>query len=357
MSALGPMGRIARLGALVLLLAVVSVIPVLNLLVLGLMLNVQGNVVQQRKTELEGALSAATGVARFLVGVFLYLLPLKLLCSLVWDASILRPDVWPPASRALVCGGAVALVTAQLMLATLRGGRVVHFLRPIRTLRWARRADLRACACSLWDSLLEGLRSLTLGARFKVGLVGFVGPLVWLALPALMMSVPGADGPGLIAVLGALALSWVLFWLPFLQLGAVVEGRVGAMFSVRQARQRFRCAPGAWVLSLLLLYGLTLPLYVLEMLLVPIDAVWGMALFFVVLVMPGRLAVAWAYGRSMRAAAPASAVWVFGCRAIGVALMLALAVLLALTPYLLSAGRLALVSNPAILLPAPWPLR
>ena len=131
-----------------------------------------------------------------------------------------------------------------------------------------------------------------------------------------------------------------------------------AFLAHRDVRHLFGYAPWAWLLAVMLLYVLTLPLYLTKIVLPPSDAVWFITLLFVVTIFPTKLVLGWAYGRAVRrrAAGHARSRWWsrWPARLLMVGLVGVYTFLLFFTQYISQHGRLALFEQHAFLLP--WPL-
>src|SRR5205823_50808 len=102
---------------------------------------------------------------------------------------------------------------------------------------------------------------------FWLGVRGFIGALVWLLVPSLML-LTGTSGRGpvtiVIGYLGALAMAFVLLYLPFLQTHFACQNRLSAMFERREIQRQFRRAPIAYWLALAITLLFALPLYLLK---------------------------------------------------------------------------------------------
>lgn len=281
-------------------LAILAAIPVLQLLSLGYLLEASGRIGKSGRLR-DGFVGyrKAARVAGIVAGVWLTLLPLKLVATL-WRSALLID----PASRAARgWGAAVAvlagLVAGHVVLALWRGGRLRHFLWPFfnprRVWREVRQANPYVAAR---DAVWKFVVALRLPYYFWLGLRGFVGGLAWLALPVSLLAIGGRVPPA--GWVGALLLAWVLPALPFLQTHLAVEGRLRAVFDRRAIRLLFVKAPLAFWFALLVTLLSALPLYLLKIEMVPREATWLPSLVFVLFILPARLLTGWAYGRGRR---------------------------------------------------------
>ncbi|MBX3465993.1 MAG: hypothetical protein KF878_03715 [Planctomycetes bacterium] len=289
----GAVGLLACLSAL-------AAIPVLQLLTLGWLLEAEG-----RLGRGEGLRAALPGLARAarvgaaLLGLMVIATPWLVLRGYARDAALLDPgsDVARELARWTLAVG--ALTAAHGALAVARGGRFVHFLRPLSTWAWAMRGVARGPV--LWPSVAAArawLGALRLPHYLGLGTQGLVAGFVWLALPTALLAA-GGKAPGL-ALLGALLLVLVLPWLLAAQARLAAEGRFAAAFELGEVRRRLARAPLAHALALVVTLALALPLFLLKVEPVPRDALWLPAAFFLVAAVPGRLLAGWAHARAAR---------------------------------------------------------
>ena len=351
----------AGTAAIGLLLAIVAAIPVANFYALGVLLDVGACASRGRLRAAFWLWGAAPRLGTILLATWLTLLPVRLLSSMATSAAIIDPAA--ETSVALRIGTMVAAVVAamHLLLAVARGGRVRHFLWPIGNLWWL----LRGGAGADWYrrssyELAALLRWLQLPRLWWLGVRGFAGALAWLVVPtALYLAARREDDPRIaITLLAFFPLVHVFCRLPILQMHFAREGRLKAYLAHRQARWTFGYAPWEWTLAIVLLYALTLPLYLTKIVLPPRDVVWLATIFFVVTIFPTKLLLGWAYGRSERrraAGLPRRRWWVrWPARVVMVAGVGAYAFLLFFTQFISEHGRAALFEQHAFLLP--WPL-
>jgi hypothetical protein len=207
---------------------------------------------------------------------------------------------------------------------------------------------------AVWDFVV----GLALPRYFWLGLRGFFGALVWLAIPSLML-MAGTSGraPVMIVVgyLGAIGLGYVLLHLPFLQTNFAAENRLAAMFDLASARAQFRRAPVAFWLALAITLLFAVPLYLLKIEpIIPPELRWIITLVFILFIYPARLFTGWAVGRARRRLQPR----LFAIR--GLARVLAVPVIafyifiLFFTQYTSFLGPASLLEQHAFLLPAPF---
>jgi hypothetical protein len=340
------------LASLIVGLAVVATLPVVQLLSLGYLLEAGGRVA--RTGRLRDGIVGARKAARLggaVLGARLVLVPLQIAVGFRTDAQLIAPG----SPAAVGWSVAVALLTVLSVLwiaaACWRGGRMRHFLWP-RPLRFLLDVRKRGSYRQARDAVSRFVAELRLPHYFSLGFRGFVGGLIWLAIPATLLAF-GANAPWA-ALLGALLLAWALFYVPFVQIRMAAENRFSAIFEARAVRRAYARAPLAFVFALAVTLLFALPLYLLKIELVPREAAWLPSLLFVVFIFPARLLCGWAVARGQRRLR--SRHWVF--RILGRTIVLpvvALYVLIvSISPILSWHGLLSLYEQHALLVPVPF---
>ena len=337
----------------VFLLAAFATVPILQFFALGYLLNAARRYATAgRLREAFVGVREASRVGQFVIGVWLVTLLPRLVISLRQDALLVDPG----ASQAK----ALAVMTALLVLgvgwvslaALSQGGQIVHFFRPLRATRRAI-ADLRQGG---WlertrDRVKRFAEPLQPAQTLSLGFRGYLGAMIWLALPTTLIAVGRKGG---VAVLGGLLLVVVVLHLPFLQMHFAVNGSLRQMFEVRAVREGYRRAPVAFFLALLSTLLLAVPLYLLKVELVPRDALWLPAAVFVLTIFPTKLLTAWAYRRGDRKPEPSHPILVWGMRPLLVAVAGLYAFVVFLTQYTGWHGILGLYEHHAFLVPVPF---
>ncbi len=346
--------------SLLVMLAVLAAIPPVNFVALGYLLEVEGRVGRSgRLRDAFPLLQLAPRIGSIALGVWLFLLPLRLLSDAAADAHLIDPgaasDRW--LSGLLVT--AWIIVSVHICLALARGGSLGCFFRPWKNVRWFRK---RLRDGDYLDSASEHVRAfvrkLQLKHHFWLGLRGFVGAFVWLLIPtALFAAMDDPEGPQVaVTIVGGVLLAVTLSWLPFLQARFATERRLRSMFHVRAIRRLFAHAPFAWLLAIAVVYVLALPLYLLKVALLPQDAYWLMTLIFVASIYPTKVVTGWAYHRAVEREAQgkrAGRISRWTARLGMLPLLAAFVFLLYFTQFIGAHGTAGLFEHHAFLLP--WP--
>lgn len=348
-------------ACVVLVLAIMAAIPGLNILTLGFLINAQKQVaVSGRIRDGFPLLKIAPRLGILAVFTLLFCIPLRIQAARLSDALVLLGPQHQQTQRLqAVLFFLQWLVALHLLAAILNGCTVSCFLRPLRNFRrllaWRHR-EKRQQVSEVLQALLT---LLSPWQHFVLGLRGFFGAVLWLVLPTSLLvsyAAPDRTRPifGVLSFLGGLLLIPVFAWLPWLQVQQAVQGRFMAIFSVSSVRLAIRSAPLAWLLSTVLLYVLTFPLYVGKIRLPPQDALLILTPFFVLLTYPARLVTAWAWYRATTREQPAGRWLHIPVRLIMFPLLGLYSFFLLLTPSISELGRSAPFENQAFLGPVPY---
>src|SRR5262249_1259234 len=155
--------------------------------------------------------------------------PLWLLSSLAVSAQIIDPD-GPIAARWDV---AMTVLTVVFVLhvtsACFRGGKLRYFFSPLNVIWLARRVRRGGLCTEAWAGVSAFVRALRLPYYFWLGVRGFAGAFLWLALPLTLLG-QGHRNP-MIGILGALLLALVVLYVPFLQMRFARDNRFRAFFA------------------------------------------------------------------------------------------------------------------------------
>ncbi len=347
-------GWLFGLMSLVLGLSMLAALPVLQFLSLGYLLETSARVARTGRMR-DGLIGVrlAAQVGGMAAAIWLSLVPAWLVGSYAQSAELIDPG--GPIARVWRIGLVLLtiLTLTHIVLCCIRGGRFRYFLWPFGNPFWlARRLREGGLYAEARDRLWSFVASLRVPYYFRLGLVGFLGTMVWLVVPAILIGATGRftlQGP-----LGALMLAVIVPFLPFLQVRYAVEGHISALFSRRAVRERFRRAPWAFAFSLMILLVASIPLYLLKIEMVPREAAWLPSLIFVIFLAPARLLTGWAYARSGRRDNPSH--WIF--RLLGRIAIIPAAALYVLVVFLGQytswGGVASLYDQHAFLIPVPF---
>jgi len=346
---------------LVIFLALIAAVPIVNFIALGYLLDVEGRVARTGKIRLAfPLLDIAPRMGTIVIGVGLWLIPLFLLAGAAADARLIEPGGNSDQTLHLLTVIASIAISIHLCLALARGGTFPCFIRPFKNAIWLFK-QIRSGGYFERAALNVSsfVASLKLGKNFSLGVRGFLGAFLWLVIPSLMFaaaSAPegGQGGPVAITLLGGVSLVIVLGWLPLLQAHFAAENRFSAMFELRTIRRKFKRAPLAWMVSLIVVYVLSLPLYLFKVAALPRDAVWGITLIFVATIYPTKLLLGWAYYRTSSRTENAWFGWRWLSRTIILPLLAVYVFILFFTQFIGIHGSGVLLEHHLFLLPIPY---
>jgi hypothetical protein len=337
-------------------LAVLSVIPILNFLSLGYLLEASGRVAKTKRLRAGfiGVRKAAV-FGRIVVGAWFILWPARFIWSMEKDAKLISDGSTAFRGWRIAFFIFAALSIGHIVWACLRGGKLRHFLwpAPIRFIKWLRTSGKLE---TIRNGIVDYIAGLRLGHYFRLGAFGFVGGVLWLAIPVGLL-ITGAflppEGGFFLGLFGGALLFLVALYLPFIQTNLAVENRFGAMFELSRVRQLFRQAPIAFWTALFITLLFSLPLYLLKIEFPPREIAWLPSLFFVAFIFPARLLTGWAMGRALKRELPRHFVfrWLARLSVIPVAGVYVLIVYL--TQYLSWHGAFSLIEQHAFLVPSP----
>ncbi|MDA1230077.1 MAG: hypothetical protein O2856_04825, partial [Planctomycetota bacterium] len=349
-------------GCLIMVLAILAAIPGLNILTLGYLVDPQKRVAQSGRLR-DGfplmALAPRLGVIVFFS--ILLLIPIRIQAVRVSDAAVIlgatHASVIQMQTLLLVLQSVVAI---HLMLAIARGGSVGCFLRPFKNVFWfLRKFFTRRGREEMSEGTEQVLQMVRPVQHFWIGLKAYFGAVLWLSIPAGLLvaySAPGRTNPifGILSFLGIVLMIPVAAWLPQLQVHQAVTGRFTGIFSIRAARRVIRSTPLIWMLTTVLMYAMTFPLYLTKIKLLPADALLVLTPFFIILTYPVRILVAWTYHRGMQKTQPAWWPYRWTIKLIMIPLLFGYSGFLFLTPFISELGKAAPLENQAFLSPVPY---
>lgn len=391
------------LGSLIVCLAIVAAIPVLNFISLGYLLEASGRVARSGRLR-DGFIDLPkfARLGSLLLGTWLCLWIPRLVGSLAADAWLIDPG--SAAARGwwvahMIC---TIVVLGHILFAWYSGGRLRHFfwpvlgpfqfgawllwrlvlgpvLRPVLRPIWPTlAADLEfsrpvtswfppAIFLDGWrrgrmfaesrDAVWDYVAGLGLPHYWWLGVRGFLGGLMWLLLPTLML-MAGTSGRGgasiLVGYLGAILLGYVLLYLPLLQTRFAQENRLRVIFDLTSARNLFRQAPLRCWLALSVTLGLALPLFLLKIEPPPRELWWMLTLFFILFIYPSRILSGWAVHRAQQRVRPSHWLWLWLVRLAAVPVIAIYLFILFFTQYTSFLGPASLLEQHAFLLPVPF---
>ncbi len=337
------LGTLTLLGAL----AVLSTVPVLQLVTLGYLLHVSAHVA--RRGRLWGWLpgwrqAACWGWVLLALGVSA--LPLFLGGTLLENSYWIAPESPARAQlQRLMAAGVWIYLGGWLLLGLL--------------VCWLRRGTFAQVRDHLWRLLFHHLPRLGC-----LGLRGWLGAALWLALPVTVLVLGASLGVErrseealnqglLVSLIGSILLGWVALRLVVMQTRFAVTNRFGEFFRPREARRWFARAPLAWLVAVVFTLGLALPLYLFKIAVVPQDAAWLPGVLFILMALPGRWLSGWAWYRSRQAPGPRHWFWRHGARVLLVPAAFFYVLIVFFSQYAVWHGIWGLYEQHAFLLPIP----
>jgi hypothetical protein len=288
-------------------LALLATLPLLQFLSLGYLLEAGGRVTRSGRLR-EGVFGVrqAARIGGIVLASLLFLFPVKLLGEWVASAHVLDPGGKAEAGWTLGLYFVAVLVFLHITLACACGGRLRFFIPPINVIWFfvilSRGRYYPKARDAVWDFTM-GLR---LPYYFWLGLRGAGVAMAWLFLPVSLLILGHSRLPGAVAegILGGLFFTFVLLYLPFLQLRMVAYNRFAEGFNLFAVRRDFRKAPWAFALSVVVTLLFALPLYLFKIEIVPSEAASLPGLIFIAFIYPARLLTGWAMGRANRRQEP-----------------------------------------------------
>ena len=303
----GTLYRVARgvfqYLSLVTILAIMTALPLIQLIAFGYLLDVAGKLARgSRLGEAVAWRETAGRLGLAAIVLFLLSLPIQLLAHWSVAAEIITPGALNARLMRLAAVVLAFMALAYVSWAWVRGGRLRNYLWPA-PIQWL----MSFWRPSIWfdgaDRFIQMVRSLELLRLLWLGIRGALATLIWL-LPATVIIAAERNGrTGLAGLIGAIAficLGIALMYLPMLQANFAAENRFLAMFSVRKIRQDFKHAPWAWWGAMFATLVLPIPLYLLKIEPPPRELIWLPTWFFILLMLPARIACGLALRRARR---------------------------------------------------------
>ncbi len=282
------------------LLAVVAAIPLVQLASLGYLMNSAANLAKRRpwSSVLPGYRRAGQ-IGLFLLLAGLFWLPVWLVTDLSYSAQLLQPGSSTAGWWRLGAFVVTLAWVTHVGWAAIRGGRAWHFIWPAPM-----RFFQEVIKARTWSLASEHLADLITSLHFPrlwwLGARAALGALLWTAIPVSLMIIGERafelQFSGLVGFVGAVSMTFVALYLPFLQVQMAAANRFAAMFELTAIRRRFLYAPWAHALSLMVLCLLSIPLYLLRIEATPAELVWAPSLVFVCFMLPAKLLLGAAMG-------------------------------------------------------------
>jgi hypothetical protein len=339
---------------LILGLAVLAAIPMLQFLTFGYLLEVAGRVGRTGRLR-DGFIGhrQAARVGSILLGAAIIIAPLKLVSSLWLSAELIDSGGDTAQAWRIALVVLSILAALHIAIACALGGRLRHFIFPFpNPFLLASRLAKGGYVAQLRDQVWNFAVSLRLPYYFWLGLRGFIGSFVWLAIPVTLLAV----GRQFVAVgvLGWLLLVVVLLYVPFLQVQFAAKNRFRALFDIGSVRRQFRRAPLAFAGAFLITLSFALPLYLLKIEMIPREAAWLPSLVFIVFIFPARLLTGWSFGCAAHRATDRHWLFRWSGRLSMLAFSAVYCVVVYFAQYVAWSGIWSLYEQHAFLLPVPF---
>jgi hypothetical protein len=344
-------------AAIIVGLAVLAALPLFQFLSLGYLLEAGARVARTGKLSAGFiGIRKAARIGTVCLGTWLVLLPARYLSDVALAAEIIEPGgelagTW---RRGLFV--AISLTFLHVASAWARGGRLRDFAWPFSFVWLLRRLYRGGFYREARDAVWNRVTGLRLPYYFSLGLRGFVGAFIWLALPITLLASSRGQAPAatFFGFLGGLILACVLLYLPFLQLRLATENRFRAVFELGAVRRQFQRAPWAFAFALLITLLFAVPLYLLKIEVVPREAAWLPSLVFILFIYPARLVTGWAMGRAARRENPRHWFFRWTGRMPLLPIVLIYSVIVFFTQYTSWNGVWSLYEQHAFLVPVPF---
>lgn len=338
-------------------LSIMAAIPVVQFLSLGYMLEASGRVARSGRLR-DGlfGLDVALSLGTLAVCTWVLLLPVRFLAVMAESSQWIHGDVesfdlWSISTWCLLTA-----LLAQIAWACYRGGRLRDFIWPAPLCLWRElcSGDMLSRASDRFWLRVSDWRVLS---RFRLGLLGFLGGLFWLAPPVtlLVIAEQASDLSGVaLWILGALFMVWAIRLVPLLQTQFALTGEWPALCDVQAAHAMYRRAPLAYVTALSVLLAMAIPLYLLKAELLPREAVWLPNMVFVASILPAKLLVGWSVYLAQHRDSNAILVWQIVAALLEVPALVGYILVVSATPYISWYGLASLYEQHAFLLPVPF---
>lgn len=353
----GVVGRIAcfirgifSFISLIVLLGLSVTLPWTAILFLGYLVYSAGEVARRGWGSALPGLTRAGQLGGLGLAAGLAWIPVWILQSSASDAAILLPDSESAILLRRLSRIAAGVWLFQTLVVVLRGGRKWYFLRPLANVWWLTTGLLRpGWYVERWREARDWWESLGVGETLSLGVRAFIGTMVWLVIPSVMIGF-GPRVP-IIGLVGAILLAWCALHVPIMQVRLALEDRIGVFAEIAASRELRRRAPVAMLLAMLVWVLVSIPLYILLIEPFAWGLLWLPGILFALLLPLSRWAWGGAVGRGMVRASRANWLVRVVCWCLSFLLGLLYAGVVFLSPYLLFRGQWALIEHHALLFP------
>ncbi|MBT4693349.1 MAG: hypothetical protein HOB73_08400 [Planctomycetaceae bacterium] len=344
-------------GVLVTALALAASLPIVQFVALGYLLEISRRIVKHQKVRagfwgIQAAARAGSGI----LGTFLIWLPAYFMSSYYVDATIMLPG----SERAAQYGWQTALLIAITSLGTFwawtRGGLLRHFIWPA-PVRFLKEGLNRKIYVTAHNRFWEFVSQFPLRALFVSGFQGFIGTCCWLIIPV-GFCIGGMVLPRGINIvcgtIGYVALAIIFLYLPMLQTRFAVEQRLGVFREIGAVRLMYQRAPLAFWISMVSVWLLALPVYLVKIELTPREVVMLPAVVFIMFAWPTRILLGWAYARAHRRETPRLRLSIWLGRLTLIPIVFAYGSIVLASRYTSWYGEWSLLEQHALLIPIPF---
>ena len=342
---------------LVTALALAASLPIVQFIALGYLLEISRRIVKHQKVRAGfWGIQAAARAGGVILGTFLIWLPAYFMSNYYVDATIMLPG----SERAAQYGRQTALLAAFTILVTLwawtRGGLLRHFIWPA-PVKFLKEGLNRKIYVAAHDKFWECVSQFPLRDLFVSGFQAFVGTFCWLIVP-LGLCIGGMVLPRGINIvcgtIGYISLAIIFLYLPMLQTRFAVERRLAVFREIGVVRSMYQRAPLALWISMVSVWLLALPVYLVKIELTPREVVLLPAVVFIIFAWPTRILLGWAYARAQRRETPRLRLSIWLGRLTLIPIVFAYGSIVLASRYTSWYGEWSLLEQHALLIPIPF---
>jgi hypothetical protein len=342
---------------LVTILALAASLPIVQFVALGYLLEISRRIVKHEKVRAGfWGIQAAARTGGVILGTFLIWLPTYFMSNYYLDATIMLPA----SERTAQYGWQTTLLMVFTSLVTLwawaRGGLLRHFIWPA-PIRFLKEGLNRKIYVAAHNRFWEFVSQFPLRTLFIIGFQGFIGTFCWLIIP-IGLCIGGMVFPRGINVvcgtIGYIALAIIFMYLPMLQTRFAVEQRLGIFKEIGVVRSMYQRAPLALWISMVSVWLLALPVYLVKIELTPREVVILPAVVFIIFALPTRILLGWAYARALRRETPRMRLSIWLGRLTLIPIVFAYGSIVLASRYTSWYGEWSLLEQHALLIPIPF---